>query len=68
MKALTIFLFIAFMFFVIAWRLFSYFAYKVPVLEVLVQPFLWIWIGSLIAAVVFSVLLILKEFNKHKSE
>ncbi|MDE5722199.1 MAG: hypothetical protein K2I30_05625 [Clostridia bacterium] len=52
----------------ILWKLFGYFAGQVPALAVLVSPFLWLWIGALIGAAILSVLLIIKEFRKHKGE
>lgn len=68
MKKLVISFWILFAVFLIAWRIFGFYVYKVAVFEVLTEPLLWLWICSLILAAVFSVSLIIKEFNKNKHD
>lgn len=67
MKVLVIVFWILFGVFLTAWYVFDFYVYKVPAFKALNVPFLWLWIGSLILSIVFSILFVIKEFSKHKN-
>ena len=65
MKKLIITFSVFFVFLLFARLLFGYYVNVVPVFEVLLTPLVWLCVGFSSAALVFTVLLIIKEF-KHK--
>ncbi len=68
MKALIVVFWIFFACFLVAWKLFDFYVYKISAFAVLEKPLLWLWVCSLIFAVIFSVLQIVKDFSNRKGE